>query len=133
MKLNWKLILGLSVFGLVMAVLTVYVIPFNHEFFYWIPAFLLYGFLIAKLAPGKYFLHGFLTSLVNCFWITSIHVIMAKEYIERHPDEMKMMADWPMHDHPRRWMLIMGPAIGIACGLIVGGLSWLFAKAMKKN
>ncbi|HSY76096.1 MAG TPA: hypothetical protein VK890_04525, partial [Bacteroidia bacterium] len=67
--MNLKLILALSLFGLFMALATVYFIPSNVENFLWPVIFIICAYLVAKNAPGKYFLHGFLTSLVNCIWI----------------------------------------------------------------
>src|SRR2546430_17102735 len=71
MKLDWRLILELSLFGLAMAVATVFVIPSSVEPIFWLAIFVVCAYLIAKRAPGKFFLHGFLVSLVNCFWITT--------------------------------------------------------------
>jgi hypothetical protein len=130
--MNWKLIFTLSLFGSAMALGTVFFIPPKVELFLWLPIFIICAVIIAKVAPGKYFLHGFFTSLVNCVWVTSAHVIFFSTYIVSHMDELKMFESMPWHDHPRRLMLLMGPLFGIGFGLILGLFSWIAAKLIKK-
>ena len=72
--MSWKLIFALSGFGLAMAIATVFVIPSSIEPLFWLAIFVVSAWLIAKKAPGKYFLHGFCVSLVNCVWITGAHI-----------------------------------------------------------
>lgn len=119
-------------FGLAMAIATVYVIPSNIEWIFWLAIFLVNAFLIAKNTSGKYFLHGFLVSLANCVWITSAHVLLYSSYIANHAEEAAMMADSPMRNHPRLMMLIMGPVIGIISGLVQGLFAWIASKIFKK-
>jgi len=130
--MNWKLIFSLSLFGLAMAFGTVYFISSKVEPFCWGGIMLVSAFFIAKNANGKYFLHGLFTSLANCVWITGAHVALFTTYIASHQEELKMMADMPFHDHPRRMMLIAGPIVGIISGIVLGVLSLLASKIFKK-
>ena len=130
--MNWKLIFGCSLFGLAMAIATVYVIPSTIEWAFWLPVFLINAYLLAKNASGKYFLHGFLVSLVNCAWITGAHVLLYSTYIASHPAEAAMQQQMPMPTHPRLMMLIMGPVIGIVSGLVQGLFAWIASKIVKK-
>lgn len=114
-----KLILQLSLFGLVMAIGTVFVIS-AVEPFLWLPIFLVCAYVIAKKCEGKYFLHGFLTSLVNCVWIVGVHVLLFDAYAARHAAEMAMMAQGPMATHPRLMMVLTGPLIGDVGGIGIG-------------
>lgn len=132
--MNIKLIFGLSIFGLFMAIATVFFIPSNVEPFCWLAIFLICAYLIAKNAPGKYFLHGFVTSLVNCVWITSAHILLFTQYAANHAQEMEMSNNMGfLVGHPRKMMLIMGPMIGIASGLVLGLFSFIASKIMKKK
>jgi hypothetical protein len=63
--LDFKLILMLSLFGLVMAVATVFVVPPKLEPALWLPIFVACAILIARAGVPRPFLHGFLVSLVN--------------------------------------------------------------------
>ena len=131
--MNWKLIFSLSLFGLFMAVGTVYFIPSNIEPVFWIAILLIDAFLIAKFASGKYFMHGLLTCLGNCIWVTGTHVLLFSAYIVGHADEMKMIASGPLATHPRLMMLLVGPVIGIVTGIILGLLSFGASKIVKKK
>jgi hypothetical protein len=132
MKLDWRLIFQLSLFGLAMAIATVFVIPSSVEPIFWLAIFVTCAYLIAKKAPGKFFLHGFLVSLVNCFWITTAHIVLADSYLARHPNEAEMMTKMPMPDSPRLMMLMTGPIVGIVSGLVLGLFSFIAGKMVKK-
>lgn len=132
--MNWKLIFGLSLFGLVMAFATVYVVPSNIEPAFWLPIFVICAYFVAKMAPGKFFLHGFCISLVNCIWITGAHVFLYTTYIARHAQELEMSNKMPiLHGHPRQQMLIMGPVIGIISGIVLGLFCFIASKLVKKK
>jgi hypothetical protein len=132
--MNWKLIITLSLFGLAMAIATVYVIPSTIEPIFWLVIFITCAYFIAKKAPGKYFLHGFCTSLVNCIWITGAHILLFTTYIAKHVQELEMSNKMPiLHGHPRQQMLIMGPAIGIISGLVLGLFCFIASKIVKKS
>ena len=69
--MNWKLVFQLSLFGLAMALATVFWIPSRLEPFFWLVIFLLSASLIATRAPSRPFLHGLLLGIANCVWITA--------------------------------------------------------------
>jgi hypothetical protein len=131
-RLDWKLILLLSLFGLAMGIATVFVIPSNVEPIFWLAIFLVCAYVIAKKAPGKFFLHGFCVSLVNCVWVTGAHIALLASYLPRHPNEAQMMAKMPMPDSPRLMMLMMGPVVGIVSGLVLGSFAFIAGKLVKK-
>jgi len=131
--MNKKLILQLSLFGLGMSIATVFWIPSNIEPAFWLVIFIICAYFIAVYCPGKYFLHGFLVSLVNCVWVTAAHIIFYPIYIANHASEAAMMANMPIPDHPRLMMLMMGPVVGIVSGLLLGFLAFLAARIMSKK
>jgi len=125
--MNFKLIFLLSLFGLAMAFATVFLIPSSIEPLFWLVIFIICAIIIAKKCTQKYFLHGLFTSLINCIWITSAHLIFYNEYIAHHPQEAKMIAYSTLS--PKLMMLLTGPVIGIVSGLILG----LFAIVASKS
>jgi hypothetical protein len=130
--LDGKLIFKLSLFGLAMAVATVFVIPSSIEPLFWLAIFVVCAWLIAKQAPGKFFLHGFLVSLVNCVWITSAHILFVGPYLAHHANEAQMMTKMPMPDSPRLMMAMTGPVVGIISGLVLGLFSFVASKLVKR-
>jgi len=128
--MNWRLILGLSVFGLLMAFGTVYFISSKIEPYCWLIIFAISAYSIAKNAEEKYFLHGLLVSLANCVWITGIHMILSAEYIAHHTDEAKQYVKMSAQTGLTitQTMLIMGPIIGIMSGLVLGLLAFVASR-----
>ena len=116
--MNWKLIFLLSLFGLAMGIATVFVIPSNIEPLFWLVIFLICAWIIAVRAPGKYFLHGLMVSIVNSVWITAAHIILMDQYIANHQKEAAMMKSLPLS--PRVMMAMTGPLVGVVSGLVLG-------------
>ncbi len=132
MTMNWNLIFKLSLFGLAMGIATVYWIPFNIEPYFWLVIFIICAYAIAKNCSGKYFLHGFFLSLVNCIWITAAHVLLFKTYATNHPEVLTMNARMPLPTHPRIMTLILGPVFGVLFGLILGLFAFVAGKLVKR-
>ncbi len=133
-NINWRLILGLSIFGLVMAFATISLIPEKTEPVCWLIVFAICAYIVVMNAPGKYFLHGFLISIVNSVWITAAHVLFATAYIANHPNVAAMNAKMPMlmQQHQRTSMIIMGLPFGVIFGLVLGTFCFIVAKIKKK-
>jgi hypothetical protein len=61
--MNWLLIAVLSGFGLAMGIGTVSLIPSSVEPAFWLVIFAICAYVIARRAPGRFFLHGVAVSL----------------------------------------------------------------------
>ena len=118
--MNWKLILQLSLFGLVMAFATVFVVPSNLEPLLWLPIFIVCAWLIARFAPRFHFLHGLLLGVVNSVWVTAVHVALFDRYLAHHAKEAEMMRSSTMPIPPRLLMACVGPVIGVVSGVVIG-------------
>lgn len=104
-----------------MAFATVSLIPQKLEPAFWLVIFAFCAFVIAKMCTARYFLYGFLTSLVNSVWITGIHILYFKSYAAHHPDMAAMGNNMGYFaTHPRLLMLVLGIPFGIAFGIILG-------------
>ena len=131
--MNWKLIFLLSLFGLAMAFLTISIIPMMIEPVFWLVIFILCAYLIAKNVSGRYFLHGFMVSLVNCVWITGAHLYFHHAYDAHHADMVQKFSSMPMGDHHLRQMVAMGLLTGILSGLVLGLFAYIASRLVKKN
>lgn len=129
--MNWKLIFGLSLLGLAMAIATVFVIPSNIEPVFWLAIFLVCAFLIARKRPDRHFLHGLLVGIVNSVWVTGAHILFFSQYIANHPKEAAMMTTMPLPNHPRLMMACVGPIVGVISGLIIGLFALVAGKIVK--
>jgi small basic protein len=126
--MNWKLIVLLSMFGLVMGVATVFVIPPSIEPLCWLAIFAVCAVILARKAITKFFLHGLCVSLANSVWITAAHIAFFDSYMAAHPQEAAMAAQM---GSPRLMMLATGPVVGLVSGIVLGLFSLGASKVIK--
>ncbi len=131
--MNTKLIFRLSFLGLVMAVATVFWISPKAEPFFWLIIFIICAYIIARECSKRYFLHGFLVSMLNSVYITAAHIYFYQTYISNHPDEMNLMNAFPLPYSPRVTMLMVGPAFGIGFGIILGIFAFVASKIVHRK
>ena len=127
--MNWKLIFVLSLFGLAMAVASLFGLGMIEPAL-WLVIFIIYAWVIATRAPGKYFLHGFLVSVVNSAWITAIHATFFSVYAKNNP---QFVQSAPPGMNPRVMMVIFGPLFGVIFGLVAGLFAFVASKIVKKR
>lgn len=123
MSINWRLVFGLSLFGLAMAITTIAVIPSQMEPVFWLVIFLFCANVIGRRAREHSFIHGLLVGIANSVWVTAAHVTFFHQYLAHHAREAAMMSSMPMPDRPRLMMLLIGPMVGIISGVIIGLLA----------
>ena len=131
--MNWKLIVQLSLFGLAMAIATVFWIPSNIEPAFWLVIFVVCSYTIAKQQQAKHFLHGLLVGIVNSVWVTTAHIVFFDNYIATHPKEASMMSSMPLPDSPRLMMACTGPVIGVVAGVVLGLFAFVASKFVKSR
>lgn len=131
--MNWKAVFQLSLYGLIMGVLTVFVIPPTTEPFGWLLIFLVCAYSIAKHALPHPFLHGLAIGVLNSVWVTSAHVLLFNQYVANHAKELEMMKTMPMGDRPRMMMAVTGPIIGIVSGIVLGIFALVASKLMRRS
>src|SRR5260370_34375086 len=98
--MDWKLIFGLSLFGLAMAIATGFVIPSNIEPIFWLAVLVVCAFLIARLRSTRHFLHGLLVGIVNSVWVTGAPIVFFGHYIANQPKQAAMMHSSPLPTSP---------------------------------
>lgn len=124
----------LSIIGLAMGFLTVAPMNMGIENAIWGIICLFYGFIIARNCSEKYFLNGFMVSIVNCVWVTGAHLLFFHDYVANHAEMVKNMNMFHLNGtHPRISMLLTGPIVGIVFGIVVGLLALLASKIIKKT
>ncbi|MDR3681521.1 MAG: hypothetical protein P4L41_16255 [Flavipsychrobacter sp.] len=120
--MNWKLIFGLSLLGLVMAIGTVFFIPASFDYVLWPVVFIISAYQIGKKATKSFFAHGFMLGLANCVWVTTAHVVFAPTYLLHHPQEAEMGLRMGNVD-PQEALLLLGPVVGVISGVVIGILA----------
>ncbi len=131
--MNWKVIFQLSLLGLIMAVATVSLIPFNFEPFFWLAIFAICAYFIARVCTRKHFLHGFFLSVFNSVWIASVHYLFYNTYASHHPQIVNMVVNIYPQNSPKLAMLVMSLLLGAVSGLIQGAFSFIASKFIKSG
>lgn len=127
--MNWPLVLKLSLFGLAMAIATVFVIPSNLEPLFWLVIFIICAVVIARQAGGRHFVHGLMVGIVNSVWVTGAHVLFFNTYVANHQAEVQAMSTMPLP--PRVMMAVVGPVIGVVSGIVIGILAAIAGKVLR--
>jgi hypothetical protein len=89
--------------------------------------------IIARKGAARPFLHGFLVSLANCVWITSVHILFYQSYLANHANEAAMLKTMPLPDSPRVMMALTGPVVGVVSGLVLGGFAFAASKLLERT
>ncbi len=130
---NWKLILLLTLFGIALAFAGVLGLPGRYEAIIWPVIFIIYAVIIVRKTTGKYFLHAFLTSIINGVWIGVIHAAFMSTYLANHHVISEFYKTMPLSYHRRIMTVIMGLALGVIMGVIAGLVAYAAEKTMKKK
>jgi hypothetical protein len=126
--MNWKLILGLSIFGIAMGCASLFGLTRNIEPILWLIIFIFYAVWIAKRARGNHFLHGFLVSLINGIWISLIHFAFFDMFAENNPEMIAKFGNLPPSVSLRLMVLLVGPIVGAVFGVVAGLFALLAGK-----
>ena len=126
--MNWKLILALSLSGLVIAVATLFGMGFMGPTL-WLFIGGLCACFIATRAPGKYFLHGFLVNVLSMFWIFAIHACYLLDVSRNKPEIVEIL---PGGRSPQAMNLLLGLTAAAVTG-VIGGLFGFVASAILKK
>src|SRR5437879_1270629 len=118
--MNWKTIFALSLFGVAMAIASLFGLTRGIEPLLWLGIFIFYAWWIAKHCAGKYFLHGFLVSVLNGVWIALIHAAFFSTFIRNNPEMVASFQKFPLPITLRVFNLIVGPIVGALFGVVAG-------------
>ncbi|HEY0760692.1 MAG TPA: hypothetical protein VGD59_15700 [Acidisarcina sp.] len=129
--MNWKLVFGLSLFGLAMGAGTVFVIPSRIEPVFWLVIFLISAVTIARNCGSRLFLHGLMVGIVNGVWVTAAHVLFFQQYLPGHQREMAAMQSSASGISLRVMTAVAGILIGVISGIILGVFALIAGKFVK--
>src|SRR5438132_1314334 len=118
--MNWKLIFALNLFAVVIGTASLFGLTGHFEPLIWLLVFVIYARLIAKYAPGKFFLHGFMVSLINGVIIGAIHAAFLRTFLLNNLEIGINFRHLPRSLDPHVFTLIVGPIVGALLGLISG-------------
>jgi hypothetical protein len=129
--MNWSLIFSLSLFGMLMAIATTFLIPFEVAIFVWAVIFLVCAIIIARNIGEQYFLHGLYTGIALSVWVALIHFALFTKFIFANGWVAGTTSQLPKIASPRVMILIYQLLIGVASGVVLGLLSNAASKIFK--
>ena len=121
--MNWKLIFKLSLFGVLIGLLTTFFIRTEIEMWFWLGAYAISVAVIIKNTAKYRFGHAWMVALLGGVWSGVIHGLLITWYSVLHLDEMLLMAGLPIS--PRFIVMLIGPAIGAFMGISLGMICWM--------
>ena len=125
--MNLKLILCLSLLGVTVGLAWLFDLQLT-ELLLWLVISIVYAWVVATYAPGKYFLHGFMVGVLSQVWITAIHAY----YLFHTSRNAGIVEVSPRGIHPQVMNLIAGLISGVVTGAIAGLFAFVAAKMLKK-
>jgi hypothetical protein len=131
--MNWKIILGLSLFGILMGVLNVFGLTGGLEWLLWLIIALISAVVIEKSAPKLHVTSGFLVGFLDSLFSGIIVAFFWERYLLQNPDVLERLAQMPEGLAPEFFMLIASVLIGFVYGLFIGLVVFLIRKTKKRS
>ncbi|MCI0331538.1 MAG: hypothetical protein L0196_11455 [candidate division Zixibacteria bacterium] len=131
--MNWKLVFGLTVFGILMGVLSLFGYTQGMEWLLWLVIAVICSVIIAKALSGKFFLTGLVIGLLDGVFNSIVQSAFFSTYLTNNPKFAEGFGPIPGGLDPRMFVLIAGPFIGLLYGLALGLLAWLAGRVFKKS
>lgn len=130
--MNFKLLPGLSLFGLAMAYITISWDSPRLEQTIWLLITLLSAWLIAKYAERLYFLHGFLVNILNGIWTIYIHTRFLDSYLTHHPKEITLFLNMQaqLKISISQAIALKESTVAVISGIVLGLISVAAARIM---
>jgi hypothetical protein len=130
---NIRLILLLALTGIAVGVSTILgLVHSGTEFLVWIGLALVFAYVIARGAPKRPFLHGFLTGFIGSMLATIVQCIFFDGYLETNPQAVMSFSQLPDGVYPQVAILVLSPITSSINGLFVGLLSWVASRFLAR-
>jgi hypothetical protein len=131
--MNRSLILLLSLFGVVMGLLSLGGVTQGIEWFLWLVIAVLSAVPIAKRGGTSLFGTGFLVGLLDGIFNSIIQALFFEAYLANNQQMSVQMSQIPGDLDPRIFVMLAGPVIGAAYGTIIGLISMLARRIMRNS
>ncbi|MBC8486991.1 MAG: hypothetical protein H8D45_13260 [Bacteroidetes bacterium] len=130
--MNWKTILLLSLFAILMGFLSVFGIIPDFEWLMWLVIAIVSGYVLNKQTKKLLFTHAVVTGIIMGVFNAVIQSVLFDTYLLTDP-QIEGLSQWPTTIEPQYFLLIAGPFIGIVYGLVIGLFALIFKKISKSS
>ncbi|MGH9778755.1 MAG: hypothetical protein ACRD5I_10135 [Candidatus Acidiferrales bacterium] len=128
--MNWKLILSLSGFGVLMGVLSVLGLVSRVEGWLWLAIGVFCAGWMGTQLPERRFWHGFLVGLIGGGAAPAIQALFFSTYVANNPEFNQAAAQLPPGISPIILTLVTIPLGGLLSGVVLGLLTMLAGKIL---
>ena len=130
--MNWIVILGFSLIGVVMGFASVTGIPTLVQWPMWVAVGGFFAYWLAKNLPSKQPLHGFLIGLIAGLITPIIQTVFFSTYIDNNPQVVANIEKLPANVDPRQYVLSFAPVIGLFQGTALAVFTWTVGNLYRK-
>jgi hypothetical protein len=131
--MNWKLVISLSAFGVVMGLASFFGVTKGFEPLIWPIIGIFCALWIARKAGQKYFLHGFFTGVIGGASAPLLQALFFSTYIANNPRAAEDLKQLPAGFSAQTFFFILVPIIALISGLMLGLLSWVAGRIVRRH
>ena len=129
--MNWRLILSLSLLGIVLGIASEFGFTSGREWLAWLCIGIYSAWRFARRSREELFLHGFYLGILAVFFSSIIQALFISTYLGNNPRMVEALNALPQGLHPAAVVLIMGPIIGTVSGVAFGALAVVVGKLVR--
>jgi hypothetical protein len=130
--MNWRLILSLSLFGLLLGISSVLGLTREREWIGWLLIGAYASWKFAIRSREELFLHGFYLGILSGVFSSVVQALFISTYLSSNPRMVEALNALPQGLHPSAVILIMGPIIGTVIGVVFGVTAVVVGRVMKR-
>ncbi|MCB0721309.1 MAG: hypothetical protein KDC42_03300 [Ignavibacteriae bacterium] len=131
--MNWKSVLALSLFGILMGVLNVYGVTSGLEWILWLVIALISAFVIEKTSERLLVTQGFLVGFLDSLFNGLVTAIFWEKYLLNNPNVLERLSEMPENLAPEFFIIIASVLIGMVYGLFIGLVVFLTRKTKRRS
>jgi hypothetical protein len=131
--MNWRLIVTLSLLGIVFGISSVFGFTAGCEWLAWLCIGVYSAWRFTRQSREELFLHGFYLGILAGFFSSIVQALFISAYLANNPRMVEALNALPQGLHPAAVVLIMGPIIGTVSGVAFGVLAVIIGKAMPRD
>jgi hypothetical protein len=131
--MNWRLIISLSLLGIVLGIASVFGFTSGREWLAWLVIGVYSAWKFARRSREELFLHGFYLGIFIGIFSSVIQALFVSTYLANNSRMVEAVDALPHGLHPAAVLLIMGPIIGTVSGVAFGVLAVIVGKLVARN
>jgi hypothetical protein len=131
--MNWRLILSLSLLGVIFGIASVFGFTSGREWLAWLCIGIFSAWRFARRSREELFLHGFYLGILTGFFSSVVQALFVSTYLVNNPGMVEALNALPQGLHPAAIILIMGPIIGTVSGVVFGVIAVIVGKLVHRD